>query len=75
MSADRAVDAEILIDGKAVPAGEKGDDVVVLGDKTVIRVSDSRLYSLYSGVTPSKHIITIKAPGKGLKAFAFTFGS
>jgi thiol-disulfide isomerase/thioredoxin len=75
MSADTPTEAEILIDGKSVSALEKGEDVKMVGDKGIVTVSDSRLYSLYAAGESSTHTITIRAGAKGLKAFAFTFGN
>ncbi len=75
MSASMSTEVEILIDGKPVGASEKGDDVKIVDGKSLVAVSDSRLYSLYSGSEQAQKTITIRTTGKGVKAFAFTFGN
>ncbi|HEY0907888.1 MAG TPA: redoxin domain-containing protein [Candidatus Paceibacterota bacterium] len=74
MSSDIAMDVEVLVDGKPVAASDRGEDVRAFGNRSVVTVSESRLYSLYAGAASGRHTITLIAPGKGLRAFAFTFG-
>lgn len=74
MSSDTPQDVEITVDGKPL-GSEKGEDVKEVGGASIVSVSDSRLYSIYSGGTFGKHTIEFKVASKGLKAFAFTFGN
>jgi thiol-disulfide isomerase/thioredoxin len=68
--ADTPVQVEVLQDGKSVGAS-RGTDVN--SDGTVL-MKESRLYKLIRNATPGEHILELKAGGKGLRLYAFTFG-
>jgi hypothetical protein len=73
-SSNTSVDVEVFVDGKSLDSA-KGDDVKTIGDKDVLTVSNSRLYTIYSGEFSGQHKLELKISQKGFKAFAFTFGN
>ena len=64
------VTATILIDGHSIPATWEGADVV----NSVLTITGSRLYSLYSNPTVGEHRIDIIFSKPGAQVYTFTFG-
>ncbi len=58
-SSDQPVSLEITVDGKKQPP---------------VTVHESRLYTLFDSDDYRDHVVTIKIPHAGLRAFTFTFG-
>jgi thiol-disulfide isomerase/thioredoxin len=73
-SSDISTNVEVLVEGKALGSA-KGDDVKTIDGKDILTVSNSRLYSIYSGESAGQHKLELKISQKGFKAFAFTFGN
>ena len=61
--------AQVLLDGKPIPAGQAGSDV----HNGLVTVRGQRLYSLVSAPDDETATITIKVP-PGVSAYDFTFG-
>ncbi|HET6632809.1 MAG TPA: thioredoxin family protein [Rhodanobacteraceae bacterium] len=57
-SSDKPVTLAITVDGTPQPA---------------VTVQESKLYTLFTG-KPGEHVLTVKIPKDGLRAFTFTFG-
>ena len=66
-----AVDVQILIDGKQISSGLVGADVSGTG---VLKINQSRLYSLYSSSKLGQHRIDIIFSKPGVRVYTFTFG-
>ena len=64
------ISAQVLIDGKPIPANQSGADV----KDGALTISGSRLYSLYSTDTAQRHRIDIIFAKPGAHAYTFTFG-
>jgi thiol-disulfide isomerase/thioredoxin len=58
-SSDQPVTLSITVDGNKQPS---------------VTVQQSRLYTLFDSDNYNDHVVTIKIPKKGFKAFTFTFG-
>ncbi|MBI4457980.1 thioredoxin family protein [Candidatus Uhrbacteria bacterium] len=70
-----AVRAEVLIDGKPVPVGMRGADLVVQGGRTYMRVSAERLYNVIDAKGAyGEHLLEIRFLDAGVRVYAFTFG-
>jgi hypothetical protein len=65
------VTAQILIDGKPIPATWAGADVSAQG---VLKIDQSRLYGLYANPSLQRHRIDIIFSKPGVRAYTFTFG-
>ena len=52
----------------------KGSDVVVKDNKSVLGIQEFKLYNLASAESYGEHIISIDVAGKGFKIYTFTFG-
>ncbi len=70
-----ATEAEVTMDGKAVPVDFRGKDITAHDGKTFVRITNHRLYSLIDaqGIYGT-HTIRIQFPDAGVGAYAFTFG-
>lgn len=66
----KSIKVKILLDGKEIEAADYGDDVVA-GE---VAVKDSRLYNLVNLQKKESGILELEVVGKGLRAYAFTFG-
>ena len=76
MSADAPTDVVVELDGKPVPAGSRGADVVAdPSGATVVRVDRSDMYRLVLGPSVEDHLLRLTVRGKGLSGYAFTFGA
>ena len=54
---------------------EDGDDVHVdSSNRTVVTVTASDMYRLFSTATAGGHVLSVVATAPGLEAYAFTFG-
>jgi len=63
--------AQVLIDGKPIPAQWVGSDV---SGTAILKIDQSRLYSLYSNPVMGRHRIDIIFNKPGVRVFTFTFG-
>jgi len=63
--------AQVLIDGKPIPAQWVGSDV---SSTAILKIDQSRLYSLYSNPVMGRHRIDIIFNKPGVRVFTFTFG-
>jgi hypothetical protein len=68
--ASTPVSVEVYLDGKPVD-GSAGADV---GSDGTILVGESRLFKLVKNPNAGEHILKLHIEGKGLRAYAFTFG-
>ena len=69
------VRAEVLLDGKPVPAGMRGPDLMVQNGRTYVRVSAERLYNLIDAKgTYAEHLLEFHFLDAGVRVYAFTFG-
>lgn len=72
----REVEVEVLLDGQPLDAGSEGDDVIRDGQgRTVVRVSEARLYRLINRQAGyGMYTVTLVFDRPGLEAYTFTFG-
>ncbi len=63
--------AQVLLDGKPIPAAFAGEDVTGNG---ILTIHESRLYHLYHSSDLGRHRIDIIFKTPGIKAYTFTFG-
>lgn len=79
----RTVSAEIFLDGEPVltKAGlptevltKAGEDIAQDGGRSVVSISDARLYRLINDQKSSEHTLEIIINEPGVRLFAFTFG-
>ncbi len=71
----KTVRAEVTLDGKPVPSGMRGGDVIEDGGKTYVDVSGQRLYSLIDTRGQyGTHILRLQFSDAGVECYAFTFG-
>jgi len=70
----RAVLFEIELDGHPVPEDMFGDDVKMKNGKSVVRVKDSKMYSLIRSDIYHKGVLRIKTADSGLIFYELTFG-
>jgi thiol-disulfide isomerase/thioredoxin len=72
----REIDVAVLRDGRPLTVETKGDDVVIdERGRTVVRVSDERLYRLIDDRAGyGMHTITLVIDQPGLEVYTFTFG-
>jgi len=73
-SALPAVTVEVYRGGKAL-GHLAGEDVIEKEGGLNMKISDSRLYKIVKEESISAHTLELVVKGKGLKAFAFTFGN
>ncbi len=72
---DGAVEAEVTLDGKPVPAEFRGEDVVERDGRTYLRIGEHRLYRIIDARgTVGEHELRIRYLAPGVSAYAFTFG-
>lgn len=65
----------VTLDGKPVPPGFRGADLVEKNGKTYVTVHDERLYSLIDGKgNYGEHILRVDFLDPGVECYAFTFG-
>lgn len=65
---------ELTIDGQPLTEEKLGKDVVIENGKSVVKVKDSRLYSLIEMSESLEGLLELKVITPGLRAYAFTFG-
>lgn len=68
---NRPREGRVLINGKPIPAGERGTDV---GPGGYFSVRQERLYNLVKLRQDAQFTITVQLLGKGIHAYDFTFG-
>lgn len=74
MTSGSPLEAEVLLDGKAVPKSIAGSDIRFDGARSVVRVDRQDMFRLVSGIHVERHELMLVAEGPGLRAFAYTFG-
>lgn len=65
---------EIRLNGRPVPARVRGEDVTESNGRTVISVTEPRMYRLISSGTHLRERLTIHPLGAGIQLYAVTFG-
>lgn len=67
--------AVVELDGKPVPAHDRGPSIVERDGQTMVDIGAADLYRLIAHGPPGNHVLTLHPGGAGVQAFAFTFGS
>jgi thiol-disulfide isomerase/thioredoxin len=71
----RPIDAVVLLDGRPVPAADRGSSLHLDHDgRTVVTVQAPDMYRLLLNSRVSDHLLSISATAPGLAAYDFTFG-
>lgn len=70
-SSGGSVNIQVTLDGKPLPASERGADLDANDEATV---QEDRLYKLVAGSDYGEHTLQIQVEGAGLQAYTFTFG-
>jgi thiol-disulfide isomerase/thioredoxin len=71
-----AVEVEIAVDGEALPADRRGEDVSqAASGTTLVRVAEPRMYRLVRDREHGTHDLRLAVEAPGLRAYAFTFVS
>jgi len=66
---------EVLLDGEPLSEKSLGEDVKMVDGKSVVEVSEARMYRLVNTDGYSdEHLLELEFPKPGIKCFAFTFG-
>jgi hypothetical protein len=69
------VEAEVTLDGAAVPEGLRGADLFERDGKTYVRIDAHRLYGLIDARGKDEtHTLRLRYLAPGVSAYAFTFG-
>ena len=69
------LDVPVELDGRPIPAADRGASVHEdANGRTVVTVNASDMYRIVRSSTVGDHVLTVTAPGRGLEAYAFTFG-
>ncbi|HVT75973.1 MAG TPA: hypothetical protein VHD87_03005, partial [Acidimicrobiales bacterium] len=66
--------AVVELDGKPVPAANRGASIVERDGHTVVDIDAADLYHLIAHGPKGNHVLTFHPGGAGVQAFAFTFG-
>jgi thiol-disulfide isomerase/thioredoxin len=71
----KPIDAVVTLDGKPVPAGERGESLRVdTQGRTVVTVTAPDMYRLVLAPSVEDHRLAVTATAAGLEAYDFTFG-
>ena len=71
----KPIDALVELDGRPVPAADRGSSLHVDGNgRTIVTVDAPDMYRLLLNSTVADHVISISALAPGLSAYDFTFG-
>ncbi len=71
---DASSDAYIYLDNDKLNEKNKGDDVVLVGNSSIAKVKEFKLYNVVSAENYDTHVINMIVEGKGFKIYTFTFG-
>jgi len=71
---ENSSEAFIFLNNEFENEKNKGSDVVVKDNKSVLGIQEFKLYNLASAESYGEHIISIDVAGKGFKIYTFTFG-
>lgn len=69
------VDVEVLQDGEPVDAADLGDDLKLVGGRSVMRVDEPRMYSILKNHEWRKGEIQLRASRAGLRLYTFAFST
>jgi thiol-disulfide isomerase/thioredoxin len=70
------IDVEVKQDGEYLSPEMKGEDVTIRGDgKSILHVSEPRLYRIVRNAEYGHHSLTLSASDRGLSLFVFSFGT
>ncbi|MBI2558754.1 thioredoxin family protein [Candidatus Woesearchaeota archaeon] len=67
-------DAYVFLDNSPLNEKTKGSDMLVKDGKSIINISEYKLYNIASAEDYGTHIIELQVGGKGFKIYTFTFG-
>lgn len=70
----RSATVVVELDGKPLPEDMAGEDVVIEGGKSLVKVTQHRMYRLVESDAYHRGTLKIKTPSDNLELFAFTFG-
>jgi len=71
----KPLDVLVELDGRPIPVADRGASVHEDGNgRTVVTVHASDMYRIVRSSAVGDHVLTVAAPGRGLEAYAFTFG-
>ena len=66
--------ALVFLDNEFESEKNKGNDVLIQGNKSIANIQEFKLYNLASAENYDNHAISISIEGKGFKIYTFTFG-
>jgi len=67
-------DAYVLLDTNFLDEKTKGSDAEMQNNKSIVYISEFKLYNLASAEDGGAHILELQVGGKGFKVYTFTFG-
>ena len=71
----KPLDVLVELDGRPIPVADRGASVHEDGNgRTVVTVHASDMYRIVRTPAVGDHVLSVAAPGRGLEAYAFTFG-
>jgi thiol-disulfide isomerase/thioredoxin len=71
----KPIDAVVELDGRPIPAADRGASVHEdANGRTVVTIEASDMYRIIRSAAVGDHVLSVAAPGRGLEAYAFTFG-
>ena len=71
----RPIDVLVELDGRPIRVADRGASVHEDGNgRTVVTVHASDMYRIVRTQAVGDHVLSVSAPGRGLRAYAFTFG-
>ncbi len=70
---DHPIEVEIQLDSAALPRGYLGEDCLVQGERTFVRVDSPRMYRLIRQPGFERHTVTLRALDSRFTFYAFSF--
>jgi thiol-disulfide isomerase/thioredoxin len=71
----KPLDVVVELDGRPIPVADRGASVHEdANGRTVVTVHASDMYRIVRTPAVGDHVLSVAAPGRGLEAYAFTFG-
>ena len=71
---DNGSDAYVYLDNKIENEKNKGEDVQLIGNESISKIKEFRLYNLAASQDYDVRAINIQVKGNGFRIYTFTFG-